>query len=60
MKRCQLIRGSWRALENETSTSLLSVRRVPRKSSFKAKEIRQELTDYFVNEGRVEWQEKYA
>ncbi|XP_011884009.1 PREDICTED: uncharacterized protein LOC105571142, partial [Vollenhovia emeryi] len=56
----QLIRGSWRALENKTPTSLLSIRRVPRKSSLKAKEIRQELTDYFVNEGRVEWQEKYA
>lgn len=56
----QLIEGSWRTLESKTLTSLFSLRRVPRKSSLKAKEIRQELTDYFVNEGRVEWQEKYA
>lgn len=57
----QLIEGNWRtAHENETLTSLLLVRRVPRRSSLRVKEIRQELTNYFINEGRIEWQEKYA
>jgi hypothetical protein len=55
------IEGNCQLMEKcETPTSFLPIRRVPRKSSLKAKEIRQELTDYFVNEGRVEWQEKYA
>lgn len=47
--------GSWRNEEN--MTSFLSLAHIPRKSALPAKEIRQELANYFMNEGRLTWQD---
>lgn len=55
----QLIPGAWRN-DFENRSSLIELRRVPRKSSTEAIEIRNELADYFVNEGQVYWQNNYA
>jgi len=51
-----VIVGSWRAVSNENLTSLFAIRKNARKPPLKAKEIRVELAAYFLNGGRVEWQ----
>ncbi|XP_023312111.1 protein ANTAGONIST OF LIKE HETEROCHROMATIN PROTEIN 1-like [Anoplophora glabripennis] len=55
----ELIQGSWRQ-EQPPSESFLSVRKVPRKSSNGAQEIRSEIAAYFMNNGSVVWQNDYA
>jgi hypothetical protein len=47
-------------MNDENMTSVFSIRRVACKPPFKAKEIRKELAAYFLNKGRVEWQNDYA
>lgn len=54
-----VIPGTWRA-EQHDLTSLIPFRNVPRRPSTAAKDVREELTDYFMNEGSVSWQNKYA
>lgn len=54
----QVILGNWR--NNVGNNFLQLLRHVPRKSSLAAIDIRHELKDYFVNEGKVFWQDKYA
>lgn len=49
--------GSWRNEEN--MTSLLSLTLISRKSALAAKEIREKLANYFMNEGRLIWQDNY-
>lgn len=53
-----LLEGSWR--DDGDMTSMLPVRNAPRRSTNYCQAIRDELADYFVNEGSVEWQNKYA
>lgn len=55
----ELVYGSWRNDDYENRTSLLDLRNVARRSPLVAKEIREELADYFLNEGQVSWQNDY-
>jgi hypothetical protein len=41
--------GSRRAMSNENTTSLFSIRKIARKQILKAKEIREELAAYFLS-----------
>jgi hypothetical protein len=43
-------------MSNENKASLFPIRKVANKAPLKAKEIREESATYFLNEGRVEWQ----
>jgi hypothetical protein len=52
--------GSWRAISNENMTSSFPIRKIARKPTVKAKEIREELAAYFLSGGRVEWQNDCA
>lgn len=52
--------GQWR-IDGMPEGTLLRLKRVPRKASVLASEIRQELTRYFTSiEGSVSWQNDYA
>jgi len=55
----QITEGNWRS-ENNNNMSLLPIRNMPRRSPLDVKEIRNEIADYFVNEGVVSWQSDYA
>ena len=52
----RVVEGSWRAMSNENMTPLFSIRKIAHKPTLKAKEIREELAAYFLNGGRLEWQ----
>ena len=52
-----LVEGAWRQ-NSQSMSSLLPLHKVPRKPSEEAQEIRNEFANYFVNSGRVEWQNK--
>lgn len=54
----QFIAGSWR-MQDDTMTSLIGIRNIPRKSPLNAQEIRDEYTAYFSTNGRVPWQDEY-
>lgn len=54
-----IIPGAWRQ-NQDTLTSLLPLRNIPRKSSMDAKAIREEFAEYFVTNGRVSWQDLYC
>lgn len=54
-----IISGQWRQ-EQTGATSFLNLRKVARKSSMNAQEIRQEIAEYFMTNGRVIWQDDYA
>lgn len=47
--------GTWRQ-NNNNITSILPVRNIPRRSPAHLNAIRDELADYFMNEGKVSWQ----
>jgi hypothetical protein len=49
--------GSWRAISNKNTTSLFPTRKIARKPTLKAKEIREKSAAYFLSGGRVEWQD---
>jgi hypothetical protein len=55
-----VIEGSWRAMSNENVNSLFPTRKIARKPTLKAKEIREELAAYLLSGGRVEWQNDCA
>lgn len=55
----QITEGNWRS-ENNNMTSLLPIRNMPRRSALDVKELRNEIANYFVNEGAVSWQSDYA
>lgn len=55
----KLVEGTWR-VENKGMTSLIPIRNVPRRSTLDAKEIRDEISDFFMNEGKIPWQNEYA
>lgn len=57
----RIVDGSWRnAYNRDNMSSLMPLQNVPRRSCTTAKEVRDELAQYFQNEGRVEWQYHYA
>lgn len=54
-----LVPGEWR-VEGMPTTTLLRLKRIPKKPSHLAKEIRKELSAYFMSaEGSVPWQNNY-
>lgn len=54
-----LTEGNWRQPDHDM-TSFLPIRNLPRRACRTAQEMREELAEYFCNEGRVEWQDEYA
>lgn len=52
--------GSWRKVTDMTSQSFVPMTKVGRKTSANCEAIRNEFADYFMNEGRVDWQNDYA
>lgn len=52
--------GSWRASCDGGMRSFLPLTRIARRTKAKVSNIRNELADYFLNEGRIPWQEDYA
>lgn len=40
--------------------SFLPLRQIPRKSASQVKKLRDEIADYCIKEGKVEWQQDYA
>jgi hypothetical protein len=54
------IEGAYRTINNDPMSSLLPIKNIPRKTSTDAKVIRDELADFFQNEGRILWQDTYA
>lgn len=55
-----LIEGNWRTLPGGNTNSFLPLRNVPRRSCQTAQEVRMELAEYLITEGRVNWQDAYA
>ncbi|XP_030760537.1 protein ALP1-like [Sitophilus oryzae] len=54
-----MISGQWR-VDQTNMTSLFPLRKVPRKASASAYEIRDEFRDFFLtSQGKVAWQDKY-
>lgn len=49
----------WR-LNEDGMTSMLPIRNVPRRNTIIADEIRNELADFFMSNGKVTWQDDYA
>lgn len=41
-------------------TSLIPIQNLPRRSTLDVREIRDEMSNYFMNEGKIPWQNKYA
>lgn len=56
----EIVNGSWRNEDYDKRTSLLPLKIIPRKSCSAAKEIREELADYFIKEGKKDWQNEYS
>lgn len=55
-----IVEGTWRH-DNTNLTSMCNLKKVPRKSSLHAQEIRQEFADYFMTDnGRLPWQDDIA
>jgi len=54
-----LVRGSWRQ-EDEQMNSLIPIKNVPRRTTSNATEIRDEFKEYFITNGRLDWQDYYA
>lgn len=54
----EFIPGSWRHEQNDI-TSMLPIRKIPRKSGDEAKTVRDNFADYFITNGRVPWQDAY-
>jgi len=55
----QLILDSWRNEQNYI-TSMVPIRKVPRKSGDEAKMIRDTFAEYFKTNGKVPWQDAYC
>nr|XP_034178195.1 protein ANTAGONIST OF LIKE HETEROCHROMATIN PROTEIN 1-like [Osmia lignaria] len=53
------VEGNWRQETNPSS--LISITNIPRRSLLtSAQEIRDEFKEYFITNGRLEWQDEYA
>lgn len=49
---------TWRQ-SNEDLRSLLPLRNIPRRSPAHLNALRDELSDYFIKEGKISWQDRY-
>lgn len=47
--------GAWR--QDTPNSSLIALRKIPRKPSQEAKDIRDEFAEYFVTSGAIQWQD---
>ena len=56
----EVIPGTWRSENDTNSASFQDLRSIPRKSPGSAIRIREIFTDYFISNGAVSWQLKYA
>ena len=58
----EFAQGSWHSDGRPTQTffNLSTSSNMSRNASLNAKEIRNIFTDYFVNEGQVQWQWEYC
>ena len=57
----EFAQGLWLSYGTPTQTFFnLSTSNMSRNASLNAKEIRNIFTDYFVNEGQVQWQWEYC
>lgn len=56
----ELIEGTWRKNQAAEKSSLYDLKKTPRKSSSHAQAIRNEMAEYFVTNGRVDWQDQKA
>ncbi|XP_060847925.1 uncharacterized protein LOC132927422 [Rhopalosiphum padi] len=54
----QIIPGMWRQEQN-SMTSLLPIRNIPRRPGVEAKTIRDEYATYFSTNGKIPWQDQY-
>lgn len=54
-----ILPGSWR-MDHSANDTLFPLARIPRKSANIPQKIRDEFCEYFVNEGKVDWQDRYA
>ncbi|KAG8250503.1 hypothetical protein J6590_100222 [Homalodisca vitripennis] len=54
-----MARGSWRE-DTADMTSMLPLQKVPRKPGTAAKEYREEFAEYFMNNGKIPWQNDYS
>ncbi|XP_046141432.1 uncharacterized protein LOC123987741 [Osmia bicornis bicornis] len=52
------VEGNWRQERN--SNSLIPITNISRRSPLSAQEIRDELKEYFITNGRLEWQKEYV
>ncbi|CAH1975213.1 unnamed protein product [Acanthoscelides obtectus] len=53
-----LTEGSWR---NEGDmTSMVPIRNIPRRPTNYCTKVRDEIANYFINNGALEWQDQYA
>lgn len=55
----EIVSGNWRSNE-DGMTSMLPIRNVPRRNTTMVEEIRNELADFFMSNGKVTWQDDYA
>jgi hypothetical protein len=51
--------GAWRSTSGDLN-SLLPMKKVGRKTKSNVQDVRAELADHFLKEGRVKWQDEYA
>lgn len=51
--------GSWRE-DSADVASMLPLQKVPRKPGTAAKEYREEFAEYFINNGKIPWQNDYS
>lgn len=49
--------GQWRQ-DNNNITSFIPLQRIARRSGFEAKLIREQFAEYFMTDGKVQWQDK--
>jgi len=52
-----IVPGSWRSEQNDSS-SMFPLQRLPRRSGLNAKIVRDQFSEYFVTNGKVAWQER--
>lgn len=60
-KEGEIVSGSWRReIQNNDTQSFRPIPRIGRKSAASCEAIRNEFAEYFMEEGRVSWQNTYA
>lgn len=55
----RIVSGTWRG-EHQSTASFLPLRNVARRTKLSCQEVRDEFAEYFMTNGAVSWQNKYA